>query len=111
MGIERELARDAERFRSTALLKTLALRWELGYSIIEKGRLDMSYRFVVGERKGVLPFNRFDFYDGISHELKSRLEYRFKKFTDIIMRANYNLIVSEVQKPEHRLEVETAAEF
>lgn len=81
------------------------------YSILGKGRLDFSYRTSYGKSQGELPIARYDFYDGISHEVRIRADYKVRKFTDLIIGTNYRFFTSELTKPEHRAEVKAVAEL
>lgn len=81
------------------------------YSILGKGRLDFSYKAAYGKSSGELPIARYNFYDGISHEVRIRADYKVRTFTDLIIRMNYRFFTSELTKPEHRAEVKAVAEL
>ena len=91
--------------------RSLSLENQFSYSFFGKGRLNFSYQIAYGKSKGELPLARYNFHDGISHEIRCRADYRMKKFTDMTLRFNYRLLATEQDKPEHRAEVEAVAEL
>jgi len=99
---------DAETDTQT---RTLSLESSLRYSFIGRGRLNFSYKIAHGKSKGNLPFARYNFHDGISHEARLRADYKLRKLSDLILRLNYRLLATEREKPEHRAEVEVVAEL
>ena len=96
---------------ATAYTQTLSLEKRLTYSMIGKGRLDMSYQLAYGKNRGGQPFIRYNFYSGFSHQAKFTANYRIEKYTDLQLRFNYRLLATEVQKPEHRAEMEVRAQL
>ena len=83
----------------------------LSYSIINRGRLNINYRLANGKSEGGFPFARYNFYEGISHEIRATADYKVRKVTDLLLRLNYRLLSTKQQKPEHRLEMEVVAEL
>lgn len=99
---------DAGRDTSTRSL-SLENRWI--YSLRGKGRVNFSYQITYGISTGDLPLARYNFYDGLSHEVRCRADYQVRKFTDLILRFNYRLLATEQNKPEHRAQMEVVAEL
>ncbi len=91
--------------------RSVSLESFLSYSLIGKGRLNFSYKIAHGKSKGNLPFARYNFHDGTSHEARLRADYKLRKVSDLILRLNYRLLATERDKPEHRAEVEVVAEL
>ena len=91
--------------------RTVSMENHLSYSIINRGRFDINYRLANGKSKGGIPFARYNFYEGISHEIRTTADYKVRKFTDLLLRLNYQLLSTKRQKPEHRLEMEMVAEL
>ncbi|MBC8231534.1 hypothetical protein H8E77_18445 [bacterium] len=91
--------------------RSLSLENQFSYSFFGKGRVNFSYQIAYGKSKGNLPLARYNFYDGLSHEVRCRADYRMKRFTDMTLRFNYRLLATEHDKPEHRAEVEVIAEL
>ena len=91
--------------------RSLSLENHFSYSFFGKGRVNLSYQIAYGKSKGDLPLARYNFYDGLSHEVRCRADYRVRKFTDMTLRFNYRLLATEKDKPEHRAEVEVIAEL
>jgi hypothetical protein len=91
--------------------RSLSLENQFSYSFFGKGRVNLSYQIAYGKSKGNLPLAKYNFYDGLSHEVRCRTDYRVKKFTDMTLRFNYRLLATEHDKPEHRAEVEVVAEL
>ena len=99
---------DAGRDTSTRSL-SLENRWI--YSLRGKGRVNFSYQITYGTSTGDLPLARYNFYDGLSHEVQCRADYRVRKFTDLTLRFNYRFLATEQNKPEHRAQMEVVAEL
>ena len=96
---------------ATAYTQTLSLENRLTYSMIGKGRFDMSYQLAHGQNRGGQPFIRYNFYSGFSHQAKFTANYRVEKYTDLQLRFNYRVLATEVQKTEHRAEMEVRAQL
>ena len=108
---ETEYDVDVTDVETDTQTRTLSLESLLSYSFIGKGRLNFSYKIAHGKSKGNLPFARYNFHDGISHEARLRADYKLRKVSDLILRLNYRLLATERDKPEHRAEVEVVAEL
>ncbi|MEE3193381.1 MAG: hypothetical protein VX289_02595, partial [Candidatus Poribacteria bacterium] len=91
--------------------QTISMENHLSYSIVNRGRLDINYRLASGKSEGGIPFARYNFYEGVSHEIRATADYKVHKFTDLLLRLNYRLLSTKQQKPEHRLEMEMVAEL
>jgi len=91
--------------------ETLSLGSEATWSFSGKGTTTMKYRIARGVSSGDLPFARFDFHEGISHRIRLELSYRLKWFTDVTARFIYRAEIAELEKPDHRLEMEMTANF
>jgi len=91
--------------------RTISMENHLSYSIINRGRIDINYRLANGKSEGGIPFARYNFYEGVSHEIRATADYKVHKFTDLLLRLNYRLLSTKQQKPEHRLEMEMVAEL
>ena len=91
--------------------RTISMENHLSYSIVNRGRLDINYRLANGKSEGGIPFARYNFYEGVSHEIRATADYKVHKFTDLLLRLNYRLLSTKQQKPEHRLEMEMVAEL
>ncbi|MBM3235445.1 hypothetical protein FJZ31_04020 [Candidatus Poribacteria bacterium] len=91
--------------------RSLSLENQFSYSFFGKGRVNLSYQIAYGKSKGNLPLAKYNFYDGLSHEVRCRTDYRVKKFTDMTLRFKYRLLATEQDKPEQRAEVEVVAEL
>ena len=94
-----------------ARTQTLSLEHRLTYSFIRKGRFDFTYRLNHGSSEGGIPFTRYNFYEGISHEVRTTADYKVRKVTDLLLRFNYRLLSTEQNKPEHRVGMEVVAEL
>ena len=81
------------------------------YSLIGKGRLHFNYKLGYGQSSGGIPFAQYTFYEGISHEVRTTMDYKLRRFTDLLFRLNYRLLSTEQRKPEHRLEMTVSAEL
>ncbi len=95
----------------SAHTQTLSLENRLTYSMVRKGRVDIAYQLAYGQSQGGRPFIRYNFYSGFSHQATITADYRLQKYTDLQLRFNYRLLATEVQKPEHRAEMEVRAEL
>jgi len=102
---------DVTDVKTDTHTRSLALETFFSYSFIGKGRLNFSYKIAHGKSEGNLPFARYNFHDGISHEARLRADYKLRKVSDLILRLNYRLLATEQNKPEHRAEVEVVAEL
>jgi len=109
--IETEKGIDLFEPESETSTRQSSIETGLTFSLIGKGRIDLSYRAAYGKINGELPIARYGFYDGISHELRMRADYKMRKFTDLIIRLNYRFFTSELTKPEHRAEIEAVADL
>ena len=94
-----------------AQTRTLSIENQLIYSFIRKGRIDFKYRIGRGTSEGGIPFARYNFYEGISHEIRATASYKVHKVTDLLLRFNYRLLSTEQRKPEHRMNMEVVAEL
>lgn len=94
-----------------AKTRTLSFENRFTYSLIGKGRMDVNYKLGYGESKGGAPFAQYYFYEGISHEVRTTVDYKLRKFTDLLFRLNYRLLSTKQRKPEHRLEMTVSAEL
>ena len=94
-----------------ARTRTLSLENRLTYSFIRKGRFDFTYQLSHGNSEGGIPFTRYNFYEGISHEIRTTADYKIRKVTDLLLRFNYRLLSTEQNKPEHRMGMEVVAEL
>jgi hypothetical protein len=91
--------------------KTMSLGSEAAWRLRGKGTTNVKYRIASGTSTGALPFARFDFHEGISHQVRFEINYRLRWFTDITARLIYRAEIAEDQKPDHRLEMEMTANF
>ena len=94
-----------------ARTQTLSLENRLTYSFINKGRLDFTYRLNRGSSEGGIPFTRYNFYEGVSHEVRTTADYKVRKVTDLLLRFNYRLLSTKQSKPDHRMGMEVVAEL
>ena len=94
-----------------ARTQTLSLENRFTYSFISKGRFDFTYRLSHGDSEGGIPFTRYNFYEGVSHEIRITTDYKVRKVTDLLLRFNYRLLSTEQSKPEHRMGMEVVAEL
>ena len=108
---ETEVARDPLADENATETETFAAESRLSYAWPGKGRLSLNYRAAWGSSQGNLAVARYNFYDGLSHELRCQLEYRTQRFTDLQWRVNYRLRITEQEKPDHRAQMEVAAEL
>ena len=104
---DREYLDDAPEART----RTFSLENRLTYSFISKGRLDFAYRLNHGSSEGGIPFTRYNFYEGISHEVRTTADYKIRKVTDLLLRFNYRLLSTKQSKPDHRMGMEVVAEL
>ena len=104
---------DMERLddEPEAQTQTLSVENQLVYSFIRKGRIDFKYRIGYGTSEGGIPFARYNFYEGISHEIRATTSYKVHKVTDLLLRFNYRLLSTKQRKPEHRINMEVVAEL
>ena len=94
-----------------AQTRTVSIENQLVYSFISRGRIDFKYRIGRGTSEGGIPFARYNFYEGISHEIRATASYKVHKVTDLLLRFNYRLLSTELRKPEHRMNMEVVAEL
>ena len=94
-----------------ARTRTFSLENRLTYSFISKGRLDFTYRLNHGSSEGGIPFTRYNFYEGVSHEVRTTADYKVRKVTDLLLRFNYRLLSTKQNKPEHRVGMGVVAEL
>ncbi len=104
---DREYLDDTPEART----RTLSLENRLTYSFISKGRFDFTYRLNYGSSEGGIPFTRYNFYEGVSHEVRTTADYKVRKVTDLLLRFNYRLLSTKQSKPEHRMGMEVVAEL
>ena len=104
---DREYLDDVPEART----QTLSLENRLTYSFISKGRFDFTYRLNHGSSEGGIPFTRYNFYEGVSHEVRTTADYKVRKVTDLLLRFNYRLLSTKQNKPEHRVGMEVVAEL
>ena len=111
-GIHESTA-DREHLDNTpeARTRTFSLENRLTYSFISKGRFDFTYRLNHGNSEGGTPFTRYNFYEGVSHEVHTTADYKVRKITDLLLRFNYRLLSTKQNKPEHRVGMEVVAEL
>ena len=105
--VDREHLDNAPEART----RTFSLENRLTYSFISKGRLDFTYRLNHGSSEGGIPFTRYNFYEGVSHEVRATADYKIRKVTDLLLRFNYRLLSTKQNKPEHRVGMEVVAEL
>ena len=91
--------------------RTFSYENRITYSLIGKGRIDFNYKLGYGQSSGGIPFAQYTFYEGISHEIRTTVDYRLRRFTDLLFRLNYRLLSTKHRKPEHRLEMTVSAEL
>ncbi|MCZ6679495.1 MAG: hypothetical protein O7E52_19875 [Candidatus Poribacteria bacterium] len=108
-----EFTSDLERLDDDpeARTRTVSLENRMTYSFIRKGRIDLNYRLGYGNSEGGIPFTRYNFYEGFSHEVRLTADYKIRKVTDLLLRFNYRLLSTEEKKPEHRMGMEVVAEL
>ena len=108
-----EITSDLERLdeEPEAETQTLSIENQLTYAFIRKGRLDFTYRIGYGNSKDGIPFARYNFYEGISHEVRITADYTVRKVTDLLLRFNYRLLSTKQRKPEHRMGMEVVAQL
>ena len=94
-----------------AQTRTLSIENQLIYSFIRRGRIDFKYRIGHGTSEGGIPFARYNFYEGVSHEIRATASYKVHKVTDLLLRFNYRLLSTKQRKPEHRMNMEVVAEL
>ena len=94
-----------------ARTRTFSIRNQMIYSLIRKGRIDFNYQLGFGRSRGGIPFARYHFHGGLSHEIRANAEYKVQKVTDLLLRLKYRLLSTEQEAPEHRLEMEVVAEL
>ena len=102
---------DALSDERPVFTETLSLGSEARWSFRGKGTTIIKYRIARGTSSGDLPFARFDFHEGISHNITLNLSYRIKWFTDVTARFIYRAEITQQEKPDHRLETEMTANF
>jgi len=108
---ETELDEDTLSDDPPVSTRTISLRPEATLTFKGRGTITMKYEIARGTSSGKLPFARYDFHEGISHEIRSEVSYRLKWFTDIMARLIYRAEITEEEKPDHRLEMEMTANF
>lgn len=91
--------------------RTFSIENRIIYSLIRKGRIDFNYRLGFGDSTGGIPFTRYHFHEGLSHEIRANAEYKVRKVTDLLLRFKYRLLSTEQDAPEHRFEMEMVAEL
>lgn len=91
--------------------RTFSIENRMIYSLIRKGRIEFNYRLGFGNSTGGIPFTRYHFHEGVSHEIRANAEYKVRKVTDLLLRLKYRLLSTEQDSPEHRLEMEMVAEL
>ena len=108
-----EFTADLERIddEPEARTQTFSLENRLTYSSTGKGRINFTYRLGYGNSEGGIPFTRYNFYEGVSHEARVTADYKVRKVTDLLLRFNYRLLSTKQKKPEHRLGMEVVAEL
>ena len=94
-----------------ARTRTFSLENQMIYRFISKGRIDLNYRLGYGNSEGGIPFTRYNFYEGLSHEVRATADYKVRKVTDLTLRFNYRLLSTNQKKPEHRIGMEVVAEL
>ena len=94
-----------------AKTRTFSFQNSITYSLIGKGRIEFNYKLGYGTSSGGIPFAQYRFYEGISHEVRTTVDYKLRKFTDLLFRLNYRLLSTQQRKPEHRLEMTVSAEL
>jgi hypothetical protein len=108
-----ETTSDLERLdeEPEAQTQTISIENQLIYSFIGKGRVNFKYRIGYGSSEGGIPFTRYNFHKGISHEIRITSDYKIRRVTDLLLRFNYRLLSTKLKKPEHRLAMEVVAEL
>ena len=99
------------RIEPEAHTRTFSIENRIIYSLIRKGRIDFNYRLGLGDSTGGIPFTRYHFHEGLSHEIRANAEYKVRKVTDLLLRFKYRLLSTEQDSPEHRFEMEMVAEL
>ena len=104
---------DEEQLDGEPQAKTRTFFYEnqIIYGLIGKGGIEVNYKLGYGQRTGGIPFAQYTFYEGISHEIRADVNYRLRRFTDLLFRLNYRLLSTKHRKPEHRLEMTVSAEL
>lgn len=108
---ESERDEDALSGEMPVFTKIISLGSEAVWGFRGKGTATAKYEIARGSSSGKLPFTRYDFHEGISHNIRLETNYRLKWFTDVIARIIYRAELAEDKKPDHRLEVEMTANF
>ena len=108
---ETEWDEDALSNNPPVFTETLSLGSEATWRFSGKGTTTAKYQIARGTSSGELPFARFDFHEGISHEVRLEVNYRLQWFTDVTARFIYRAEFAEREKPDHRLETEMTANF
>ena len=75
--------------------RTFSIENRIIYSLIRKGRIDFNYRLGFGDSTGGIPFTRYHFHEGLSHEIRANAEYKVRKVTDLLLRFKYRLLSTE----------------
>ena len=104
---------DEELLDEEPEAKTRTFSYEniITYRIVRKGRIHFNYKLGYGKSSGGIPFAQYTFYEGISHEIRTTVDYKLRRFTDLLFRLNYRLLSTKQRKPEHRLEMTVSAEL
>ena len=110
-GYETTADREKLADEPEAHTQTFSIENRMIYSLIGKGRIDFNYRLGFGDSSGGIPFARYNFYEGLSHEIRASTEYKVRKMTDLLLRFKYRLLSTEQKEPEHRLEMEVVMEL
>ncbi|MFC1719399.1 hypothetical protein ACFL6S_37460, partial [Candidatus Poribacteria bacterium] len=108
---ETEWDEDALSYDPPVFTETLSLGSEATWRFSGKGTTTARYQIARGTSSGELPFARFDFHEGISHNIRLEVDYRLQWFTDVTARFIYRVEITEQEKPDHRLETEMTANF
>jgi hypothetical protein len=108
---EAERDEDALSDEPPVFTKTISLGSEATWRFRGRGTATMKYEIARGASSGRLPFARYDFHEGISHDLTLEMNYRLEWFTDLTARLIYRAEIAEREKPDHRLEIEMTANF
>ncbi|MCG9127381.1 hypothetical protein JT359_07230 [Candidatus Poribacteria bacterium] len=94
-----------------AKTRTFSFENQFIYSIFGKGRIEINHKLGYGKSDGGIPFAQYYFYEGVSHDVRTSVDYKLRKFTDLLFRFNYRLLSTKQRKPEHRLEMTVSAEL
>ncbi len=108
---ETERDEDALSDEPPVFTRTYSLVSEATWNFRNKGTVITKYQIARGTSSGDLPFARYDFHEGISHNIRFQINYRLKWFTDVTARFIYRAEITEQEKPDHRLEMEMTANF